>query len=144
MGQVGCNLIAATTLLCLLPQSVWLQSYLIEPTKLPASDGRRLFDDLMREYNKLVRPVKEDSMTLDVSLGIKLTQLIDVVRIHNYHCMCRVIMGVKLILPTFYEARMLFLPIVLILWSVNGEFARHTVLVTGANLQGTLKILNDF
>ncbi|OQV25615.1 putative Acetylcholine receptor subunit alpha-like 1 [Hypsibius exemplaris] len=49
-----------------------------DPNKLPSSDGRRLFDSLMSGYNKLVRPVRNDTMSLDISLGIKLTQLIDV------------------------------------------------------------------
>ncbi|GAU92428.1 hypothetical protein RvY_04510 [Ramazzottius varieornatus] len=42
------------------------------------SDGRRLYEWLMKDYNKLVRPVERDAESLNVSLGIKLTQLIDV------------------------------------------------------------------
>ncbi|XP_017478036.1 PREDICTED: acetylcholine receptor subunit alpha-like 1 [Rhagoletis zephyria] len=41
-------------------------------------DAKRLYDDLMSSYNKLVRPVQNNSEKLTVKLGIKLTQLIDV------------------------------------------------------------------
>lgn len=42
-------------------------------------DAKRLYDDLMKDYNKLIRPVPSNTGTLNVSLGLKLTQLIDVV-----------------------------------------------------------------
>ena len=45
------------------------------------SDARRLYDDLLKEsgYNKLIRPVHNNSEKLVVKLGLKLSQLIDVV-----------------------------------------------------------------
>ncbi|OQV13810.1 Acetylcholine receptor subunit beta-like 2 [Hypsibius exemplaris] len=43
-----------------------------------SSDAKRLYDDLMNKYNKLIRPVPTNTGTLTVSLGLKLTQLIDV------------------------------------------------------------------
>lgn len=45
------------------------------------SDANRLYEDLMMSYNRFVRPVQNDSDTLMVKLGLKLSQLIDVVSI---------------------------------------------------------------
>lgn len=42
-------------------------------------DAKRLYDDLMSSYNRLIRPVVNNSDTLTVKLGLKLSQLIDVV-----------------------------------------------------------------
>lgn len=42
-------------------------------------DADRLYEDLMMSYNRFVRPVQNDSDTLVVKLGLKLSQLIDVV-----------------------------------------------------------------
>lgn len=48
-------------------------------------DAKRLYDDLLSSYNKLVRPVVNTSDVLRVSIKLKLSQLIDVVRIQqNY------------------------------------------------------------
>ncbi|KAJ6217019.1 hypothetical protein RDWZM_008176 [Blomia tropicalis] len=41
-------------------------------------DAKRLYDDLMSGYNKLILPVSNNSDRLTVKLGLKLTQLIDV------------------------------------------------------------------
>lgn len=43
------------------------------------TDANRLYEDLMMSYNRFVRPVQNDSDTLVVKLGLKLSQLIDVV-----------------------------------------------------------------
>ena len=44
-------------------------------------DAKRLYDDLLRQsgYNKLIRPVGNTTDTLIVRLGLRLTQIIDVV-----------------------------------------------------------------
>ena len=44
-------------------------------------DAKRLYDDLLKKsgYNKLIRPVGNTSDTLTVKLGLRLTQIIDVV-----------------------------------------------------------------
>lgn len=44
-------------------------------------DAKRLYDDLLCRggYNKLIRPVSNNSDKLTVRLGIRLSQLIDVV-----------------------------------------------------------------
>lgn len=64
-------------------------SYLIlSLTLLPASDAvlnmgnpdaKRLYDDLLSNYNKLVRPVQNTTDPLTVRIKLKLSQLIDVV-----------------------------------------------------------------
>ena len=43
------------------------------------SDASRLYDDLLSNYNKLVRPVVNNTDTLQVFIKLKLSQLIDVV-----------------------------------------------------------------
>lgn len=43
-------------------------------------DAKRLYDDLLSNYNKLVRPVENTSDHLTVRIKLKLSQLIDVVR----------------------------------------------------------------
>lgn len=44
-------------------------------------DAKRLYDDLLSSYNKLVRPVVNTSDVLRVSIKLKLSQLIDVVSV---------------------------------------------------------------
>ncbi len=45
-------------------------------------DAKRLYDDLLSNYNKLVRPVVNVSEAVTVRLKLKLSQLIDVVNIN--------------------------------------------------------------
>ncbi|CAG7640690.1 unnamed protein product [Allacma fusca] len=42
-------------------------------------DAKRLYDDLLSNYNRLIRPVSNNTEKLTVRLGLKLSQLIDVV-----------------------------------------------------------------
>ena len=42
-------------------------------------DAKRLYDDLLSNYNKLVRPVRNTTDVLTVYIKLKLSQLIDVV-----------------------------------------------------------------
>ena len=44
-------------------------------------DAKRLYDDLLSNYNRLIRPVSNNTDKLTVYLGLKLSQLIDVVSI---------------------------------------------------------------
>ena len=46
-----------------------------------SDDARRLYYDLLkgRQYNKLIRPVGNSSDKLTVRMGIRLSQLIDIV-----------------------------------------------------------------
>lgn len=43
------------------------------------ADAKRLYDDLINGYNSLIRPVGNNSDRLTVKMGLKLSQLIDVV-----------------------------------------------------------------
>ena len=45
--------------------------------------AKRLYDDLLSNYNRLIRPVPNNTGTLTVRLGLKLSQLIDVVSIYG-------------------------------------------------------------
>ena len=47
-------------------------------------DAKRLYDDLLSNYNKLVRPVSNVSETVTVHLKLKLSQLIAVVSRLSY------------------------------------------------------------
>ena len=46
-------------------------------------EAKRLYDDLLKKsgYNKLIRPVGNTTDTLTVKLGLRLTQIIDVVSV---------------------------------------------------------------
>ena len=46
-------------------------------------EAKRLYEELIkvRSYNKLIRPVKNNSEKLTVYLGLRLTQLLDVVSV---------------------------------------------------------------
>ena len=45
-------------------------------------DAKRLYDDLLSNYNKLVRPVVNTTDILPVRIKLKLSQLIDVVSLN--------------------------------------------------------------
>lgn len=46
-------------------------------------DAKRLYDDLLSNYNRLIRPVDKNNNTVLVKLGLRLSQLIDLVS-YNY------------------------------------------------------------
>lgn len=45
-------------------------------------DAKRLYDDLLSNYNRLIRPVSNNTQTVLVKLGLRLSQLIELVRIY--------------------------------------------------------------
>ena len=47
-------------------------------------EAKRLYEDLLSTYNRLIRPVGNNSDKLTVKLGLKLSQLIDVVSKYNF------------------------------------------------------------
>ena len=51
----------------------------VERVQAGNPDAKRLYDDLLSNYNKLVRPVKNTTDILTVYIKLKLSQLIDVV-----------------------------------------------------------------
>lgn len=56
---------------------------LLAPTCQANPDAKRLYDDLLSSYNRLIRPVGNNSDRLTVKLGLKLSQLIDVVSLNK-------------------------------------------------------------
>lgn len=65
-------------------------------------DAKRLYDDLLSNYNKLVRPVVNTTDVLRVCIKLKLSQLIDVVstffllsRLKVFRCSVCVVFGEK-------------------------------------------------
>ena len=67
-----------------LSMSYLLLSLLLLPTSdavlnMGNPDAKRLYDDLLSNYNKLVRPVQNTTDPLTVRIKLKLSQLIDVV-----------------------------------------------------------------
>ena len=49
-------------------------------------DAKRLYDEILSGYNKLVRPVKNVTDPVTVKVKLKLSQLIDVVRMISLKC----------------------------------------------------------
>lgn len=50
-------------------------------------DAKRLYDDLLSTYNRLIRPVSNNNDTVLVKLGLRLSQLIELVSRSNlYTC----------------------------------------------------------
>lgn len=90
----------------------WLLSALVVHGAVAGNpDAKRLYDDLLSNYNKLVRPVVNTSDVLRVCIKLKLSQLIDVV-------------SDKFIIPSrnksinytqifFYSSAHIFIPLVL-------------------------------
>lgn len=44
-------------------------------------DARRLIDDLLKTYDSIVRPVTQPNDQIKLYLGIKLSQIADIVRV---------------------------------------------------------------
>lgn len=59
---------------------LWMTLGGFAPTPCVANpDAKRLYDDLLSNYNRLIRPVGNNSDRLTVKMGLRLSQLIDVV-----------------------------------------------------------------
>lgn len=78
---------ASSNLMCIILRKVnhhwllWFLSALVVNGAVAGNpDAKRLYDDLLSNYNKLVRPVVNTSDVLRVCIKLKLSQLIDVVR----------------------------------------------------------------
>ena len=52
---------------------MWLTAVQANP------DAKRLYDDLLSHYNRLIRPVSNSTEIVTVRLGLRLSQLIDLV-----------------------------------------------------------------
>ena len=55
-----------------------LALFLVESDANP--DAKRLYDDLLADYNRLIRPVSNHTDKVTVKLGLRLSQLVDLVR----------------------------------------------------------------
>lgn len=53
---------------------------------LQGEHQRKLYKELLANYNRLERPVINDSAPIQVELGLTLLQIIDVVRIFFFTC----------------------------------------------------------
>lgn len=62
-------------MLCLLTLLILLVTVSANP------DAKRLYDDLLSNYNRLIRPVSNNTDTVLVKLGLRLSQLIDLVSV---------------------------------------------------------------
>ena len=60
---------------------VWCCGCLLQPASCGNPDAKRLYDDLLSNYNKIVRPVVNNSDVLTVRIKLKLSQLIDLVSV---------------------------------------------------------------
>ena len=65
----------------------WCYCGLIQPADCGNPDAKRLYDDLLSNYNKIVRPVVNNSDVLTVRIKLKLSQLIDLASVifHPLH-----------------------------------------------------------
>ena len=61
---------------------VFLGLLLIGSRQIEANpDAKRLYDDLLSNYNRLIRPVANNTDKITVRMGLKLSQLVDLVRL---------------------------------------------------------------
>lgn len=51
-------------------------------------EARRLYDDLLTNYNRLIRPVGNNSDRLTVKMGLRLSQIIEMVSTSVYCVYC--------------------------------------------------------
>ena len=72
-------------LLVLLDLAVFLGLLFIGSRPIEANpDAKRLYDDLLSNYNRLIRPVANNTDKITVRMGLKLSQLFNLVRIAHF------------------------------------------------------------
>ena len=59
--------------------SLCLTATLVIENTLANPDAKRLYDDLLSNYNRLIRPVSNHTEKVTVKLGLRLSQLVDLV-----------------------------------------------------------------
>lgn len=57
----------------------WVVVGVVAPTCHANPDAKRLYDDLLSSYNRLIRPVQNNTDTITVWMRLRLSQLIDLV-----------------------------------------------------------------
>lgn len=65
----------------------------ISAGSLQGEHQRKLYKELLANYNRLERPVVNDSAPILVELGLTLLQIIDVVRKTDCVCVCEAMFG---------------------------------------------------
>ncbi|XP_046650083.1 acetylcholine receptor subunit alpha-like isoform X1 [Daphnia pulicaria] len=75
-GRLTCTTTAGTLVLTTVC-CCWCFGLLVQPASCGNPDAKRLYDDLLSNYNKIVRPVVNNSDVLKVRIKLKLSQLID-------------------------------------------------------------------
>lgn len=67
------------------PTVMWVLTTLLAllSVALANPDAKRLYDDLLSNYNRLIRPVSNNTDTVLVKLGLRLSQLIDLVSAYS-------------------------------------------------------------
>lgn len=95
-------------------------------------EAKRLYDDLLSNYNRLIRPVLNDNETLKVRLGLKLAQIVDVVSTtHFYYCVTFLKLS---FLPFFFFPCMqnyfeyFFILLVIVFFCLSSPFKRGLML----------------
>lgn len=78
MGSHACNYIDITELSFFY---IYIYIFYCVSESVQGKYERQLLDDLLNDYNPLERPVSNESDPLEVTFGITLQQIIDVVRI---------------------------------------------------------------
>lgn len=87
-------------------------------TGLANPEAKRLYDDLLSNYNRLIRPVGNNSDRLTVKMGLRLSQLIDVVSIFD-----KFIALSELNIPAVYTStHMLYAKFIIITTNDNDKF----------------------
>jgi hypothetical protein len=61
---------------------------LVQPASCGNPAATRLYDDLLSNYNKIVRPVVNNSDVLKVRIKLKLSQLIDLASVFSSYFGC--------------------------------------------------------
>ena len=59
--------------------SLCLTATLVIENTLANPDAKRLYDDLLSNYKRLIRPVSNHTEKVTVKLGLRLSQLVDLV-----------------------------------------------------------------
>ncbi|OQR77534.1 acetylcholine receptor subunit alpha 1-like [Tropilaelaps mercedesae] len=75
------------------------------PGAAASREAKRLFDDLLSDYNRLIRPVGNNSHKVIITVGLKLSQLIDIVRIRRRALLVCALIHEYIVLFRRYYAR---------------------------------------
>ena len=79
MAAVATNNYPATAWRGLIAAALWM--LMNTGVTVASPDAERLYADLMRDHNKLIRPVPHNTGILTVAMGLRFIQLIGVVRV---------------------------------------------------------------